>query len=507
MKDCIRTTRLALLLALAGLAACTHRAPGPDTQNHPETAMDTTRDHSAIIETIHNVARGADLRQWQVVRSSFTARVVLDYGTPELLTPEEVVARWQPLLSAFDSTQHILRDERVELVEPARARAHSTFQATHHLAGAEGGALWTLSGSYEHELVKDAAGWKISRMRMIPGTSSGNPGLLEQAWQRAGLPAHAPDAFRVERVSFSSEGQRIIGNLYLPATPAPGTRLPAIALLGTWTSVKEMIVPHYARLLAPAGFAVLTIDFRGFGESDGEPRRAESPHRKIQDIRAAVDFLASHPAVDPDRIGLVGVCAAAGYVAHEAAADPRVRSLVLVAPWLHDRAIVDAVYGGPEAVADRIRRGQEARARFEAKGVVEYVPAASNTDTSAAMFAPGNALDYYLDVRRGGIPQWGNQFALLSWPEWLAFDALVAAPRIRQPTLIIHAETAAIPQGAHQFAARMPARPREIWLTGPTQFDFYDDPAVVALAAAEAAQHLTTTLALAPGSAAAHGAR
>lgn len=156
--------------------------------------MDTTRDHAAIVETIHNIARGADLRQWEVVRSSFAARVVLDYGTPELLTPEEIVARWQPLLSAFDSTQHILRDERVELVAPARAWVRSTFQATHHLAGADGGALWTLSGSYEHELVKDATGWKVSRMRMIPGASSGNPGLLELARQRAGLPAPAPDA-------------------------------------------------------------------------------------------------------------------------------------------------------------------------------------------------------------------------------------------------------------------------------------------------------------------------
>jgi ketosteroid isomerase-like protein/pimeloyl-ACP methyl ester carboxylesterase len=498
----MRTTRLAplLLFALAGLAACAHRAPSPDP-NHQETAMDTTRDRAAITETIHNIARGADLRQWEVVRSSFAARVVLDYGTPELLTPEEIVARWQPLLSAFDSTQHIVRDERIELVEPTRARVHSTFQATHHLSGAPGGALWTLSGSYEHELLKDATGWKVSRMRMIPGTSTGNPGLLEQARQRAGLPAAAPDAFRVERVSFLSEGERVLGNFYVPATASPGDRLPAIAIFGTWTSVKEMIVPHYARILAPAGFAVLTIDFRGFGESDGTPRRIESPSRKIRDMRAAVDFLSSHPAVDAGRIGLVGVCAAAGYAAHAAAADARVRSLVLIAPWLHDRAVVDAVYGGREGVADRIGRGLEARARFEATGVVEYVPAASNTDASAAMFAPGDALDYYLDVRRGGIPQWGNQFALMSWPEWLEFDALAAAPRVRQPTLLVHADTAVIPQGARQFAARMPAPPRELWLTGPTQFDFYDDPSVVSRAAAAAVEHLTATLTALDGAA------
>jgi ketosteroid isomerase-like protein len=183
------------LLVLAGLAACAHGAASPDTNTHQETPMDTTtRDHAAILETIHTIARGADLRQWDLVRASFATRVELDYGAPELLTPDEIVARWQPLLSAFDSTQHLMRDERVERVDEARARVRSTFQATHHLAGAPGGALWTLSGAYEHELVKQAAGWKVSKMRMIPGASSGNPDLLAQARQRAGLTAPAPDA-------------------------------------------------------------------------------------------------------------------------------------------------------------------------------------------------------------------------------------------------------------------------------------------------------------------------
>jgi pimeloyl-ACP methyl ester carboxylesterase len=457
--------------------------------------MTTPRDRAAIGKTIHDIGRAVDLQQWEIVRASFASRVVLDYGTPELLTPDEIVARWRPLLSAFDSTQHVITDEHIELVEPTRARARARFEATHHLRGAPGGELWTLSGNYEWEVIEEPSGWKVSRMRMIPGASTGNEALLSVAFERAGLPPPPAATFRVERVSFESNGQRVIGNLFLPASASPGARLPAVALLGTWTSVKEMIVPSYARILAPAGYAVLTIDFRGFGESDGAPRRAESPARKIQDIRAAVDFLASHPAVDSDRIGVVGVCAAAGYVAHEAAQDTRVRSVVLIAPWLHDRAIVEAVYGGPDGVADKIRRGRAAQEQFARTGVVEYIPAASNSDPDAAMFAPGDALAYYLDVRRGGIPQWGNQFAVMSWPEWLELDAIAAAPRVHQPTLIVHAESAAIPQGAHRFAAAMPGAPRQVWLDGPTQFDFYDDPSVVTRAAAEALQHLADTLA------------
>lgn len=492
----MRTRSLAPLLplALAGLQACAHGAPIPPPVTQQETTVDTTRDRAAIREAIQNIARGADLRQWETVRASFAPRVVLDYGIPELLTPEEIVHRWQPLLSAFDSTQHLIRDERIELVEPKRARVRSSFQATHHLSGAPGGDIWTLSGNYEHELVSDATGWKVTRMRMVPGASTGNALLLAAARERAGLPTPAPEPFRVEHVSFEVEGQRVVGLLYLPSTSVPGARLPGVALFGTWTSTKEMIVPGYARILAPAGLAVLTIDFRGFGESDGTARRLESASLKIQDIHAAVDFLTRHPQVDPARVGVVGICASAGYVAQEVAGDARVRSLVLIAPWLHDRAIVDAIYGGAEGVADKLRRGREARARFVASGVVDYVQAASNTDGSAAMFWTGDALDYYLNVRRGGIPQWGNQFALMGWPEWLEFDGIAAAPRVRQPTLIVHAETAAIPQGAHRFAAAMPAPPHQVWLDGPTQFDFYDAPVVVARAAAEALKHLDATL-------------
>jgi dienelactone hydrolase len=493
----MRTPAISPLIALvlAGLPACAHRASTPkiDTSQQ-ETEMDTNRDRAAINEAIHNIARGADLRQWETVRASFAARVVLDYGTPELLTPDEIVGRWQPLLSAFDSTQHVMHDERIEFLEPTRARVHSAFQATHHLAGAPGGDIWTLSGRYEHELVREGSGWKVSRMRMVPGASSGNAGLLSAARERAGLPTPPPATVAVERVSFDVDGQNVVGSLYLPANARPGTRLPGVALFGTWTSTKEMIVPNYSNFLAPAGFAVLTIDFRGFGESEGSERRTESPSRKIRDIRGAVDFLARHPLVDAGRIGAIGICAGSGYVASEVADDPRVRSLVLVAPWLHNAAIVEAVYGGAAGVADKNRLAAEARRHFQEAGVIAYVPAASNTDRAAAMFWEGDALDYYLNVRRGGIPQWGNQFAVMAWQEWLAFDGVAVAPRVRQPTLIVHAETAAIPQGAHQFASELPTPPREVWLEGPTQFDFYDNSSVVSRSAREAIQHLNATL-------------
>ncbi|MFI0719122.1 alpha/beta hydrolase [Streptomyces sp. NPDC021224] len=66
---------------------------------------------------------------------------------------------------------------------------------------------------------------------------------------------------------------------------------------GTWTSVKEQRADRYAEELARRGFAALSFDFTGYGESDGAPRAYESPEVKIRDLRAAADFLTARPAV------------------------------------------------------------------------------------------------------------------------------------------------------------------------------------------------------------------
>ena len=210
-------------------------------------------------------------------------------------------------------------------------------------------------------------------------------------------------------------------------------------------------------------------------------------------------MLSSHAAVDPQHIALIGVCASAGYVAAEAAGDPRVKSIVMVAPWLHDAAIVDAVYGGREVyggvgVPALVAEGKRAAERHAREGTVNYAPAASTTDPRAAMYWPDpQFLDYYLNPRRGGLPQWGNRLAVMSWPDWLGFDALASAPHLRQPTLIVHSEQAAIPEGAHRYAAAMPSPPSELWTEG-NQFHFYDDPPTIERATAEAVAHLRRTL-------------
>lgn len=186
MPDRLRKTLAAgLLAAVVGPTACASVAPSEPSEPTQEIPMShAQRDRAAVIKTLETIASGADLHQWDAVSASLASEVELDYGTPERLTPEQIIARWRPLLSAFDATEHALSDVEVT-VEGDHASARSRFRAMHHLRGAPGGELWALAGRYEHELARGPAGWKVTRMRMIPGESSGNTGLLEVAQERA----------------------------------------------------------------------------------------------------------------------------------------------------------------------------------------------------------------------------------------------------------------------------------------------------------------------------------
>jgi fermentation-respiration switch protein FrsA (DUF1100 family) len=475
--------------------------PSASASQSAPTRREADAVRAALSAVVRAVVSGADARNWTAVQDAFAPRVVLDYGIPELLTPAEIVARWQPLFAQLDRTQHELTIGEVRSLDGGeRAKVASTFVAEHVLTAAEGGDRWTLSGRYEHELIRTVSGWKITRMRMIPESSRGNEKLIEVARARGRLPTPPSPAYEVDHVSFDVGGARVTGVLHLPpGTKTANRRLPALLVTGSWTTVKEQMASLYAGRAASAGFAALTFDFRGFGESEGEPRGHESPVRKVEDIRGALNFLVGNLHVDATRVGLLAICASSGYAAIEAANDPRVRSLAMVAPWLHDSSLLQSVYGSRQVYGGRglealTAAGREAAERYRRDGTVDYVPAASTSDPRAAMFIPDpKVLEYYLDAKRGGIPQWGNRFPVLSWPEWLSFDALAVAPRLRIPTLIVHSEAAAIPDGARRFASAMAHPPKMVWMPG-TQFDFYDQPEIVARASLEAINFFEQTL-------------
>jgi fermentation-respiration switch protein FrsA (DUF1100 family) len=286
-----------------------------------------------------------------------------------------------------------------------------------------------------------------------------------------------------EPVSFISGGETLVGSLVVPARP-PSGRYPAVVIAGGQTCVKEQMAERYAHRLAEHGFAGLAFDFRGFGESGGRPRDYESPSRKVEDLHSALSFMSDLPAVDPARLAALGIGVGAGYVVVEAADDHRVVALAIVAPGMQDGRIVQDRYGGAEGVAERRARGESARRAYEETGQVNYETVVSPGD-------PPGVVGFFLDPDRGGVPQWSNRFAVLSWPEWLDFDPISAAPRIMVPTLMVHSEQATDPEGAHRFFDQLPGLKTELWTDG-IQFDFYDREPQVTLAVDAVVEHLRT---------------
>ena len=292
-----------------------------------------------------------------------------------------------------------------------------------------------------------------------------------------------------QRVSFTHEGSEIVGTLYLPAGATSDAAVPAVVVTGSWTSVKEQMPGLYAEEMAERGLAALTFDFRGWGESGGEVRYVEDPAAKTADIAAAAEWLAGQPGIDPMRVGGLGICASAGYMAGAAATGDALSSVALVAPWLHDEGIARAVYGGAEGVEGLIGTSREAEAA-QAAGDPMIMTAAGPEGSDALMAMDG----YYSDPERGLIPEYDNRFNLASWEPWLTFDGVEIAERLTVPTLVVHSDAAAIPDGARAFVSRLTGPATQMWLENVMQFDFYDDPEDVQRAADAAAEHFEKTL-------------
>jgi hypothetical protein len=315
--------------------------------------------------------------------------------------------------------------------------------------------------------------------------------MLSAAVAAVAIAAATPAAAaKVERVTFENAGEAMVGELYLPDDHRPGERLPTVVVTGAWMTVRQQMPARYARELAERGYAAFVFDFRGWGESGGRRRQFEDPAGKIADIGAAVRYVATRPEVDAGRIGGLGICASAGYMATAAAQTPEMRSVALVAPWLHDREIVLATYGGAEGVAKLEAAGDAAEAEYRSSGVQSFVPAASLTDARAIMFQ----VPYYTEAGRGMIPEWRNEADPAFWRGFLGFDAMPAAARVAQPFLMVHSEAAAIPQGARRFYAQLTGPKQELWLENVGQLDFYDRDQPVTAAADAVARHFRDTL-------------
>lgn len=290
-----------------------------------------------------------------------------------------------------------------------------------------------------------------------------------------------------QRIYFELDGTRIVGDLFVPPGSGPH---PAVVVAGPMTSVKEQVTGVYAAALAVRGIAALALDHRHYGESGGAPRQYEHSGHKIADLQAAVDWLAEHPRIDGKRLGLAGVCLGAGYAAWATIDQPRVNALGAVAGYYRAPKIMRE--NDPDGFDGKIQAGRDARQTYEQTGDVIAVPAVA-LDGDAAMTLP-ETFDYY-GTSRAGVPNYRNEFAVMSREHFLPFDVQAAAPKLRVPTLMVHAKNALSPAWAESFFEAMTCPKRTAWLESSGQVDFYDDPTLVSAASDLLAEHFRQHLA------------
>lgn len=130
------------------------------------------------------------------------------------------------------------------------------------------------------------------------------------------------------KIRFSVKNETIVGHLYIPLG-GKGPH-PAAVLAGPMTSVKEQVTGYYANSVAQTGLITLAIDHRHYGESSGTPRQYEFYKHKIEDIVESVNFLEKQPEVDPENIGIIGVCLGCGYASWASTQTTKVKWLKLI---------------------------------------------------------------------------------------------------------------------------------------------------------------------------------
>ena len=285
------------------------------------------------------------------------------------------------------------------------------------------------------------------------------------------------------RFEFHSEGDVLVGDLYLP----PGDPLGIVIAVGPLTSVKEQAAGTYARAMAERGYAGLAFDYRCFGESEGTPRQFENPEANIADIRNAATSLLDDVQLAALPIYGLGVCFGAGPMARAVADDDRFAAFAGVAGVYTDVEHAKASMG--TAYVATIDRGVAAERVWRATGAAETIPAVAPDGGDVAM-PLREAYEFY-GTPRGQVPNYVNGYAVQSFAYSLPFDARGAADEIRVPVMLVHSEAALMPDLAHAFYAAVQAPKQQLWLSSEGQIDFYDDPALIGPAADAVADFLS----------------
>lgn len=128
---------------------------------------------------------------------------------------------------------------------------------------------------------------------------------------------------------YTSHGLKIAGDIYLPDSYKANKLFPAIVLCQGLSGLRQKVLPHVATAFSEKGFITLTFNYRGCGDSEGDPTRL-FPLERVEDVLHAITFLQNYQGVDPERIGLYGTSYGASVGLYAAALHQKVKCAVAV---------------------------------------------------------------------------------------------------------------------------------------------------------------------------------
>lgn len=254
------------------------------------------------------------------------------------------------------------------------------------------------------------------------------------------------DTVTREKIQFHNRyGIELAGDLYLPkGTNGP---LAAVAVAGPFGAVKEQCAGLYAEELASRGFAALAFDPSFIGESGGVARNVASPDINTEDFSAAVDFLSTQDFVDPEKIGILGICGWGGMALNAAAMDTRIKATVTSTMYDMTRVNAKGYFDAADSADARYETKKALNAQrtedckngtyARAGGVVDPLP-------EDAPFFVKDYYDYY-KTERGYTERSLNSnqgWNMTSSLSFLNMPILRYSNEIRSAVLVIHGEKA-----------------------------------------------------------------
>ena len=286
------------------------------------------------------------------------------------------------------------------------------------------------------------------------------------------------------KVSFLNRfGIELAADLYTPKGVAGP--LPAVAVSGPFGAVKEQASGLYAQTLAERGFLTLAFDPSFTGESGGPARNVASPDVNTDDFMAAVDFLVTNSAVDPDRVAILGICGWGGLALNAAALDTRVKATVACTMYDMSRVTAKGYFDQADS-ADARQTMREALCAQRTKDFATGVFArAGGVVDPLPEDAPWFVKDYYAYYKtpRGYHPRSLNSnegWNVTSTLSVLNQPILTFVEEIRNAVLIVHGDKAHSCYFGKDTFKRLKGDNKELLLIpGAVHTDLYDNLDVI----------------------------